>query len=64
MKTLLIGVLLAALAVLSLYSLAQRRTISELIELNHSKSLYLDSHCSGYTGTEEFLPNELPGDSK
>jgi hypothetical protein len=55
MKTFLIGVLVAVLVAVGSYCAAQRRTINALIELNHDKSQYLDSHCSGFTGTEEKL---------
>jgi hypothetical protein len=37
----------------------QRETINELIELNNSKSEYIDAGCRGrYEGTEEMLPGE------
>jgi len=37
----------------------QARTIDALIELNHDKSVYIDSGCRGqYQGTEEMLPEE------
>jgi hypothetical protein len=59
MKTFLIGVLVAGVVALGAVCVRQHRTINALIELNHSKSVYIDSGCTApYRGAEELLPGE------
>ena len=37
----------------------QRQAIAELIELNHDKSVYIDTGCQGrFQGSEEWLSTE------
>ena len=50
---------LICVTILLVVNYQQRQTIAALIELNHDKSVYIDSGCYGrYEGAEEFLSSE------
>jgi hypothetical protein len=57
MRAMLI-ILLIVVSLLGIRIKQQRRVINDLIELNHDKSQFIDTHCKGFTGTEEKLANE------
>jgi len=61
MRTIAIVMLLGVM-LLAYVDYRQRQTISELIELNHDKSVYIDAGCQGrFEGSEEWLSTERIG---
>ena len=54
-----IVLMLLGIALLSYVDYRQRQVIGELIELNHDKSVYIDSGCQRvFKGSEEWLSTE------
>ena len=62
-KLLALTLVLASLVIVELnYIACQHAVINALIDLNHDKSVYIDSGCNGrYQGTEEMLSSEVKG---
>ena len=62
LEKIMASMLLSLAVVLPYVIYKQHQTINALIELNHDKSVYIDSGCrEPYKGTEEMLPAEAAG---